>query len=65
MRRITSLYSKVTTTCKGFDAAEGFKKRPQGRPRGLGKGRGKMRPSLPVPLSSSELPFAHSSFEEE
>ena len=57
MRRITSLYSKATATCKGSnaaigsDVAEGSKKRPRGRPRGRGKGRGKTRPPLPVPSS--------------
>ena len=65
MKRIISLYSKATVTCKGFDAAEGSEKRPLGRPRGQGKGGGKTRPPSPVPSSSSELPSAHSSSEEE
>ena len=65
MKRIISLYSKATVTCKGFDAAEGSEKRPRGRPRGRGKGRGKTRPPLPVPSSPFELPSANSSFEEE
>ena len=65
MRRITSLYSKVIATCKGSNAAEGFRKRPRGRPRGRGKGGGKTRPPSPIPSSPSELPSAHSSFEEE
>ena len=65
MKRITSLYSKKTTTRKGSDAAEGSGKRPRGRPRGRGKGGGKMRPPSPVPSSPSDLPSAHSSSEEE
>ena len=65
MKRITSLYSKKTTTRKGSDAAEGFRRRPRGRPRGRGKGGGKTRPPSPVPSSPFELPFAHSSSEEE
>ena len=65
MRRIMSLYSKATAASKGFDAAEGSEKRPQGRPKGRVKGGGKTRPPLPVPSSPSELPSAHSSFEEE
>ena len=65
MKRITSLYSKATAMSKGSDAAEGSEKRPWGRPRGLGNGGGKARPPSPVPSSSSELPSAHSSSEEE
>ena len=65
IRRITSLYSKVTATRKGSDAAEGSGKRPRGRPRGRGKGGGKTRPPSPIPSSPFELPSAHSSFEEE
>ena len=67
MKRITSLYSKATTTRKGSnaatgsDAAEGSRKRPRGRP----SGGGKTRPPSPVPSSPSELPSAHSSSEEE
>ena len=64
-KRIASLYSKATATRKGFDAAKGSGKRPRGRPKGRGKGGGKTRPSSPVPSSSSELPSAHSSSEEE
>ena len=64
-KRIASLYSKATATRKGPDAAEGSGKRPRGRPRGRGKVGGKTRPPLPVPSSPSELPSAHSSFEEE
>ena len=65
MRRITSLYSKATTMCKGSDAAEGSRKRPRGRPKGQGKGGGKTRPLSPIPSSSSELPSTHSSSMEE
>ena len=65
MKRITSLYSKVTATCKGSHIAEGSVKRPRGRPRGRGKGGGKTRPPSPVPSSPSKLPSAHSSSEEE
>ena len=60
IKRTTSLYSKATATRKGSDAAKGSEKRPRGRPKGRGKGGGKMRPPSP-----SELPFAHSSSEEE
>ena len=65
MRRITSLYSKVTMMSKGSDAAEGSGKRPWGSPKGRGKGGGKMRPPSLVPSSPSKLPSAHSSSEEE
>ena len=65
IKRITSLYSKATATLKGSDAAEGSRKRPQGRPRGRGKGGGMTRPLSPVPSSPSELPSAHSSSKEE
>ena len=65
IKRITSLFSKPTTTRKGSDATEGSGRRPRGRPRGWGKGGGKTRPPSPVPLSPSELPFAHSSSKEE
>ena len=65
MKRITSLFSKATTTRKGSDATEGSGKRPRGRPRGRGKGGGKMRPPLPVPSSSCKLPSTHSSSKEE
>ena len=53
MRRITSLYSKVTMMSKGSDAAEGSGKRPQGRPKGRGKGGGKTRALSPVLSSPS------------
>ena len=65
MRRLTSLYSKVTAASKGSDVAEGSRKRPWGRPRDIEKGGGKTRPQSPVPSSPSELPSAHSSSEEE
>ena len=64
-KRIASLYSKVTATHKGSDAAKGSGKRSRGRPRGRGKGGGKTRPPSPIPSSPSELPSAHSSSEEE
>jgi len=65
MKRIMSLYSKATATRKVSNAAEGFRKRPWGRPKGRGKGGGKTRPPSPVPSSPSKLPFAHSSSKEE
>ena len=65
IKRITSLFSKPTTTRKGSDATEGSGRRPWGRPRGRGKGGGKTRPPSPVPSSSSELPSAHASSKEE
>ena len=65
IKRITSLYSKATAMRKGSDVAEGSEKRPWGRPRGWGKGVGKTRPPSPIPSSPSELPFAHSSSEEQ